>query len=105
MHRLDRRQIVRFGHRVVHQRSGQELAGLVVDHLLEEGAADALRDAAVHLPLDDHGIDDPPAVVGHDVSEQLDAACRGVDLDLGDVNGARIGHGRHVVIGTRLEIG
>src|SRR6185503_14032771 len=69
MYRLDQREIVRLGHRVVHQRARQELARLVINHLLEEGAADTLRDAAVHLPLDDDRIDDATAIVGDDIPE------------------------------------
>ena len=39
--------------RVLHQRAGQELARRVVDDLFVERAADALRDRALHLALDD----------------------------------------------------
>ena len=45
------------GHQEVHERRVQQLAGLVVGHPLVERAADALRDAAVDLALDDHRVD------------------------------------------------
>ena len=38
-----------YGQRVVHHRAGEQLAVLVVDGVLVERLADALRDAAVHL--------------------------------------------------------
>ena len=53
------------GHRqrVVHQGAGQELAALVVDEPLAQRLADALGHRAVDLALDDHRIDDGPAVL------------------------------------------
>ena len=52
-------------HGVIHEACRQELAGLaVVDDLLHQRLADALRQAAVHLPLDDHRIDHDAAIVG-----------------------------------------
>src|SRR5207248_2819852 len=62
---LDSRDLGRIRHQEVHETAVQELALLVVVHPLVEGAADALGDAAVNLPLDDRGIDHPSAVV-HD---------------------------------------
>ena len=87
---LEDRQVVGARHRVVHERAGQQLARcLVVDAALEHRLADALREAAVHLALDDHRIDDVAEVVDRD--EALDLACAGVrvDLDLADVAAGR----------------
>ena len=50
-------------HRVVHERAGHELALFVIDRVLEQRLADALRHAAVHLALDDHRIDNRAEVV------------------------------------------
>ena len=44
--------IVAAGNRVVHQRSRDELAVLVVDRVLAQRLAETLRDAAVHLAVD-----------------------------------------------------
>jgi 7-cyano-7-deazaguanine synthase len=63
MHGLDGRQLHRGGHEIVHEGAGQELALLVVDHLLEQGATHTLRDAAVDLPLHDGRVDEPAAIV------------------------------------------
>src|SRR6266852_3887314 len=42
---------------VVHEIGGQELAVLIIDHLLIERPAKALSDAAVNLAFDQRGID------------------------------------------------
>ena len=60
---LERRQVVGARHAVVHERAGDELAVLVVDGAFEQRLADALGDAAVHLALDDHRVDDRAEVV------------------------------------------
>ena len=48
---LERRQVVRMRHGVVHQRPGHELTVFVVDRALQQRLPDALRDAAMHLAL------------------------------------------------------
>ena len=105
VHGLDRRQLHRGRHQVIHEGSGQELCLLVVDHLLQEPAADALRDAAVDLALHDHRVDEGPAVVGHQVAEELHRAGAGVHVHHRDVGGARVGHGRLVMVDRGLEVG
>ena len=66
--RVQRRQLVGARHAVVHQRAGEELAArLVVDHLLVQRLADALRHAAVDLSLHLRGVDRAPDVVGREV--------------------------------------
>ena len=55
---FDVRNHAGLGHAVVHQLAGDQLAVLVVDRLLVERLAEALRHAAVHLAIDDHRIDD-----------------------------------------------
>jgi len=69
-------------HPVVPERAGQHLA---VDehHLLVQRAADALRDAALDLALDQRRVDRAPDVVGGDVVDHPDLAGAPVDLDLG----------------------
>ena len=70
--------MVRLRNRVVHQLAGDELAVVVIDGLLPERLAEALRDAAVHLPVDDQRVDDVAAIVHRDVALDLDRRrCRG----------------------------
>ena len=63
-------------------RAGQQLAVLVVDRVLQQRLADALGDAALHLALDDHRVDDAADVVDRDEVHHLDDAGVRVDLDL-----------------------
>ena len=67
--------------RVVEHRPGQQLTGIVVDRLFPERLADALHDAAVHLPLDDHRVDLRAAIVDRHVSLELHLARFPIDLD------------------------
>ena len=86
------------------KRAGQELALLVVDHLLEQPAAHALRHAPVDLALDDDRIDDLAAVVGDDVAQETYGARADVDLHVSDVHRARVGHGRLMMIHGGFEV-
>ena len=62
-----------------------ELAVLVVDELLEERPADALRRAAAHLSLDERGVERAADVLRDHVAEQLDLAGLAVDADVREV--------------------
>ena len=53
--------------------------------MLEQRLADALRDAAVDLAVDDQRIDGAPDIVDGGVADDLDHAGVGIDLDLADV--------------------
>ncbi len=97
-------QLHRGRHQVVHERPGQELRLLVVDHLLEQPAAHALRHAAVDLAVHDDRVDHLAAVVGDQVAAQRDRAGAGVDVHHRDVHRARVGHGRLVMIDGGLEV-
>ena len=74
MVQLDRRDFVRGRRHVVGEVGGEDVAALVVDDLLEERVADALRDAAVHLAVGDHRIDDAAGVLADQIA--LDARRR-----------------------------
>src|SRR5215471_10803133 len=72
---------------VIEKARGQELPGdAVVDDVFRKRLADALRQAAVHLALDDHRIDDDAAIVGGIKAAQLDQA--GLRID--EMHGLRI---------------
>src|SRR5262245_32163421 len=71
---LEVREEVGLGHGVVHHRSGEKLAALVVGGALPEGLRDSLGDAAVDLAADDHRVDDLAAVVDGDVALEMDLA-------------------------------
>ena len=77
-------------------------AVLVVDGLLEQRGADALRDAALGLALDVGGIEPRAAVVGDPVLEDVDL--RGLDVDLDQHQMAGVGR-REVALGAALLVG
>ena len=53
--------------RVVHERAGQKLTILVVDHFLMQSLSDTLHDPPVYLPFDQQRVDDVSAVVHSNV--------------------------------------
>ena len=55
----------------------------------EQRLADALRDAAMHLALDDHRIDDGAEVIDRGPADDLGFPGFGIDLDLADVAAGR----------------
>ena len=52
---------------VINQSAGQKLAGGVVDDLFVKRGANALRNAAMHLAVNNHRIDDAAAILGDHV--------------------------------------
>ena len=80
-------------HRVIHERSGQRLAARrIVDAVFHHGLAQALRDAAMRLPVKDHRVDRAPYVVDPRIAHDLHGSGFRIDLDLADM--AAIGKGR-----------
>ena len=80
----ERRHLLRARHQVAHQVRRERLAVPVVADLLAERGRDALRGAAVELPLDDHRVQHGAAVVEDRVREHLHEPGLGVDLDDGN---------------------
>ena len=72
-------------HAVVHQRSGDELAAVVVDAILQKRLADALGEAAVYLAGDDHRVHHLAHVVDRDPVKDGHLAGVLVHLDFADV--------------------
>ena len=62
-----------------------------------------MRQAAVHLALDDHGIDDAPHVVSAGDRHQVDDSRLGVDLHLSHVSSGREREVVRIVEGRLLE--
>ena len=68
---LERRHVVGARHGVVHERAGDELpAASVVDRVLHHRLAEALRDRAVGLALDDHRVERVAAIVDRRVGDE-----------------------------------
>src|SRR5579862_6176897 len=86
---LDPRNFERRGYEIVGQRDGARLAGLlVIDKLLKERLADALRDPSDDLSLDHRRIDDGADVFGSNITHDLDFTGLRVDIDHGDMGAA-----------------
>ena len=96
---LDRRNFVRGRRQIVGERGGENAAVLVIDDFFEQRVADALRDAAMHLAVGDHRIDDAAGVLRHQELFDLHVAGLHVDFDDRDVAGIGEGARRIVVAG------
>src|SRR6516162_6887033 len=84
---------------VVHERARKQLRAVAfVDAALVQDLADALRDRAVRLAVQDAGIDGAPDVVDASITDDLDRAQFEIDLDLADVAAIRISADRHGLV-------
>ena len=91
------RDRIRARHGVVHERAGDHLAGIPLpDRMLHQRLTDALGNAAVQLPFDDHRIEDPAGVMHHDIGQQLGRTGFRIDLNLTDMATIREGAGRRL---------
>ncbi len=77
---FDRRRLAHRRHQVVRERGRERIAAFIVGELLEQRAAQALREAADDLPMHQGGIDGAPDVVSHRIALDRDAAGLAVDL-------------------------
>ena len=88
--------------RVVDERGGEQVAGVVVDVAFEQGGAEAVGQAAEHLAFGQRAVQDPAGVVDGDVVPDRHFAGLGVDLDDGDVGQEAVGRrGVDGVVGGR----
>src|SRR5438876_11932845 len=78
---LDPRHLGRARNQIIHERRRQELPVRVVDDALEQHVADALDDAATHLPFDDRRIDHLATILGAEIAQYANLAGRNIDLD------------------------
>ena len=97
---LDRRHLARGRRHVVGEIGGEDAAGLVVDDFFEQRVADALGDAAMHLALGDHRIDDAAGVLRDQIL--LDRDLAGLDVHLDDGHVAGVGERAGRIVGAGL---
>src|SRR5262249_39604152 len=83
---FDHRQIQTGGHTVVEEAGVQHASFLVIDVFLVQSPANALNDAALHLPFDVARVDRLARILHGRVSQDGDLAGIRVDLNVGDVN-------------------
>ncbi len=81
------------GQQIVGKRRRQRLAGGIERHLFIERRADALREAAEDLAVDDHGIDQHAAVFDDHIVEDFDLAQIRIDRHRHRVRGITEGAG------------
>src|SRR5262249_3531609 len=98
---FDRWDFPRGRRQIIRQACRENIAGLIVDDLLEQRVGDGLGNAAVDLPVDDHGIDQASGIFRHQKPFDHDAAGLHVHLDHGDVAG--IGERSRWIIGCGLD--
>ena len=99
----DARHVARRRQQIILECGGQRIGVVVVLHPFEQRVADAVGDAALHLAVDDHRVDDVAAVVRHRVVQHGDAAGHRIDLDLDHMRAVAIGRLRRREIGGVLE--
>ncbi len=79
MHDLDRRHLVGRWQQVIHESLGDQLALVIVDELLQQRGAKAVRDAAQRHALDDMRVDDRAAIMADHVTPDFRLSQRGID--------------------------
>ncbi len=89
MDHLDRRHVGRDRQQVFAVTGGDRLRLFVEQHVLVQRIADAVHHAAADLAVDQHRVDQPPAIMRHYVAQDPDRAGRAVDLDLADIAAVR----------------
>ena len=72
MSAFDPRHHPRTRQRVIHELAGDQLAVIVIDGLFPQRLAEPPRRPAVHLPVDDHRIQNVAAIVHHHVAPDRD---------------------------------
>jgi hypothetical protein len=89
--RLDRRNVTGAWQRVVQERPGEELPGLVVSELLVERPAHTLRRAPLHLADHQRWVERPPDILGDHDADRDHLAGRGIEPDVDEMRGGRRG--------------
>ena len=97
---FDLRNFPRSRRQIIRQACGENIAALVVDDLLEQRVRDSLGDAAMDLPVRDHGIDQAPGIFADEKLFEPDAPGLDVHLDHGDVAG--VGKGAERIVARTL---
>ena len=97
-------EVVGARHRVVHVAAGEQLTAFgVVDTVLHQRLPQALRHAAVHLPVHDHRVDDVAEVVAGGEAVHAHHTRGWVDFHLADVGACRVGEVAGVVEGVLVQ--
>ena len=74
---------------VVHQRAGQQLPFVVVHYFFIESGSYALGHATADLAVNDQRVNDPSAILNHNIALDCDGVGLGIDLHDRNMSGAR----------------
>ena len=78
-----------FWQSVIHQCSGDELAGFIVNNFFKHGLADRLNNSSMHLTRNQHRINLLAAIIDCDVALEMDLAGFRINIHHGDVRAER----------------
>ena len=101
MTQLYDRDFARRRRQVVGERRRQRIAAFIIDDLLEQRVADALRDAAMHLALSYHWVDQDAGILGDDITFDFRFARLNIDID--DCHMAGVGERAGRIVGAVLD--
>src|SRR5262249_21632153 len=87
--RVDHRQVVAGGNPIVEKRAVAHRSGGIIEILFIDAPANTLDDASLNLPFDITGVNRRPDVLGRRVSQNVDLARLGIDLDIDRMRGER----------------
>ena len=76
-----RRNLGHRRHRISPRRSGQELAGIVINEFLVQRCGDALHEGAAHLTIRDHRIEDAAGIMHRDITIDPHLVGQRIDFD------------------------
>src|SRR5215469_2755989 len=88
-------------YRIIHQRAGQKLGRVaVIDTFFAKRLPDPLRYATMALPVDQHRVDRPSAIVDRYVADDLDEAGLRIDLHFANRAGIGVRRDAHDLVGN-----
>src|SRR6266700_657479 len=88
---------------VILEIAAQDVTTLIIGDLFVECWRESLREATMHLPLNDHGIDDRPTVIDCHEAANMDLPGSTVDIDHTDVAAEGIGEVGRVIVADGLQ--
>jgi hypothetical protein len=83
------RHLARQRHEVVHQRTREQVALLVIAAGFEERCADPMKDAAADLLVEQERLDDAAAILEAPVLQKRDDPGVGIDLEVAGLDAVR----------------
>ncbi len=106
---IERRQIARARHAIIHVAGGEQLSGVIVGRAFQQRLTNALGDPAMHLAFDDHRVDQVSKVIHRSPAFNSGGSCLRIDLHFGDMDASGKGEICRIVkrafLQPRLNLG